>query len=426
MNIIMQDKWHSSPRPILADVDTIMKHGISHNFSHGTISSSVCVREKINLIKIFSSVFCHRRVEVSYSCRACSSSQHSQRWSHHPGEFLWRLDSSPDLILQCQYFSYFIPPRRETSPLYLHWVQKLTNGKWTGKKSDIRDLDPRSHFTPAFKVEPSSRQFCPSTRDLENEMSSWLALKVPFSPLFTHLYYVCTAVKCSLCPAHSLSFSRDPRAREVSGARGNVWVGLFIVIDSISPSRWFISRRTDIVMKHKLGGGQYGDVYEAIWKRYNVTIAVKTLRVSHPSFPIAVKILVLDRKNIGDYKYKKFMPRLHVSNKTGWSVIKCIIHSPLSQIGRVWVVWSFLLLVCLGTQSSFIATRSDICGRVTLVTLILNIFLILRCRLSVRLKVEICRQRKEIVKHWVICTATQDWIISTVIWSYKFEPSPKF
>ena len=33
-------------------------------------------------------------------------------------------------------------------------------------------------------------------------------------------------------------------------------------------------------MKHKLGGGQYGDVYEAIWKRYNATIAVKTLRVS--------------------------------------------------------------------------------------------------------------------------------------------------
>ena len=48
--------------------------------------------------------------------------------------------------------------------------------------------------------------------------------------------------------------------------------------------------RTDIVMKHKLGGGQYGDVYEAIWKRYNVTIAVKTLRVSvdkYPSFKVA-------------------------------------------------------------------------------------------------------------------------------------------
>ena len=32
-------------------------------------------------------------------------------------------------------------------------------------------------------------------------------------------------------------------------------------------------------MKHKLGGGQYGDVYEAIWKIHNATIAVKTLRV---------------------------------------------------------------------------------------------------------------------------------------------------
>ena len=36
--------------------------------------------------------------------------------------------------------------------------------------------------------------------------------------------------------------------------------------------------RTDIVMKHKLGGGQYGDVYEALWKRYNLTVAVKTLK----------------------------------------------------------------------------------------------------------------------------------------------------
>ena len=50
--------------------------------------------------------------------------------------------------------------------------------------------------------------------------------------------------------------------------------------------------RTDIVMKHKLGGGQYGDVYEAIWKRYNVTIAVKTLRVS------SMRVMVtFERKN---------------------------------------------------------------------------------------------------------------------------------
>ena len=49
-------------------------------------------------------------------------------------------------------------------------------------------------------------------------------------------------------------------------------------IDLSNGDEWEMDR-TDIVMKHKLGGGQYGDVYEAVWKRYNVTIAVKTLRV---------------------------------------------------------------------------------------------------------------------------------------------------
>lgn len=43
------------------------------------------------------------------------------------------------------------------------------------------------------------------------------------------------------------------------------------------PDEWEMNR-TDIVMRHKLGGGQYGDVYEAVWKRYNVTVAVKTLK----------------------------------------------------------------------------------------------------------------------------------------------------
>ncbi|XP_021344854.1 tyrosine-protein kinase ABL1-like, partial [Mizuhopecten yessoensis] len=47
---------------------------------------------------------------------------------------------------------------------------------------------------------------------------------------------------------------------------------------SPEPDRWEIER-TEIAMKHRLGGGQYGDVYEAIWKRYNKTVAVKTLKV---------------------------------------------------------------------------------------------------------------------------------------------------
>ena len=39
------------------------------------------------------------------------------------------------------------------------------------------------------------------------------------------------------------------------------------------PDHWEIDR-TDIVMKHKLGGGQYGDVYEAAWKRGNITVSI--------------------------------------------------------------------------------------------------------------------------------------------------------
>ncbi|XP_030385255.1 tyrosine-protein kinase Abl isoform X3 [Scaptodrosophila lebanonensis] len=46
---------------------------------------------------------------------------------------------------------------------------------------------------------------------------------------------------------------------------------------SPEPDEWEICR-TDIMMKHKLGGGQYGEVYEAMWKRYGNTVAVKTLK----------------------------------------------------------------------------------------------------------------------------------------------------
>ena len=65
---------------------------------------------------------------------------------------------------------------------------------------------------------------------------------------------------------------------------GNVlsdqYIDLFLVFFILTePDEWEINR-TDIVMRHKLGGGQYGDVYEAVWKRYNRTVAVKTLKVS--------------------------------------------------------------------------------------------------------------------------------------------------
>lgn len=63
---------------------------------------------------------------------------------------------------------------------------------------------------------------------------------------------------------------------------------------SPEPDEWEIDR-TDIVMKHKLGGGQYGDVYEAIWKRYNVTVAVKTLKVNFVTDIKAYSVLILER-----------------------------------------------------------------------------------------------------------------------------------
>nr|CAB3219662.1 tyrosine-protein kinase ABL1-like [Phallusia mammillata] len=48
---------------------------------------------------------------------------------------------------------------------------------------------------------------------------------------------------------------------------------------SMSPDcdEWEVDR-TEIHMKLRLGGGQYGDVYEAVWKRYNKVVAVKTFR----------------------------------------------------------------------------------------------------------------------------------------------------
>ncbi|XP_010014032.1 PREDICTED: Abelson tyrosine-protein kinase 2, partial [Nestor notabilis] len=47
----------------------------------------------------------------------------------------------------------------------------------------------------------------------------------------------------------------------------------------VSPihDKWEMER-TDITMKHKLGGGQYGEVYVGVWKKYNLTVAVKTLK----------------------------------------------------------------------------------------------------------------------------------------------------
>lgn len=51
------------------------------------------------------------------------------------------------------------------------------------------------------------------------------------------------------------------------------------------------------MMKHKLGGGQYGEVYEAIWKRYGNTVAVKTLKEGKSFFDFILVIFLLKKIN---------------------------------------------------------------------------------------------------------------------------------
>ncbi|UYV74394.1 ABL1 [Cordylochernes scorpioides] len=43
------------------------------------------------------------------------------------------------------------------------------------------------------------------------------------------------------------------------------------------PDQWELDR-ADIAMRHRLGAGQYGDVHQALWTKYNITVAVKTLK----------------------------------------------------------------------------------------------------------------------------------------------------
>uniref|UniRef100_A0A8R1HL11 Tyrosine-protein kinase n=1 Tax=Caenorhabditis japonica TaxID=281687 RepID=A0A8R1HL11_CAEJA len=52
--------------------------------------------------------------------------------------------------------------------------------------------------------------------------------------------------------------------------------GLFSLSPN-APDEWELDR-SEIIMHNKLGGGQYGDVYEGYWKRHDCTIAVKALK----------------------------------------------------------------------------------------------------------------------------------------------------
>ena len=50
------------------------------------------------------------------------------------------------------------------------------------------------------------------------------------------------------------------------------------------PDEWEINR-LEIIMRNKLGGGQYGDVFEGYWKCKDITVAVKTLKEEAMALP---------------------------------------------------------------------------------------------------------------------------------------------
>lgn len=87
-------------------------------------------------------------------------------------------------------------------------------------------------------------------------------------------------------------------------------------IYGVSPNydKWEIER-TDITMKHKLGGGQYGEVYVGVWKKYNLTVAVKTLKVSFQTAGTVHLVTIYDTSKEGTPNDK---------NIRKWSVLICV------------------------------------------------------------------------------------------------------
>lgn len=76
------------------------------------------------------------------------------------------------------------------------------------------------------------------------------------------------------------------------------------------PDEWEVDR-TEVCMRHRLGGGQYGDVYEAYWKKYNLTVAVKTLKEDC----MALKDFLEEAAIMKDLKHKNLVQLLGVCTR---------------------------------------------------------------------------------------------------------------
>ncbi|KAF7633735.1 Tyrosine-protein kinase [Meloidogyne graminicola] len=65
---------------------------------------------------------------------------------------------------------------------------------------------------------------------------------------------------------------------------GEAYPGSLFSLSPTQPDEWEVDRE-QIVMKKKLGMGQYGDVYEALWLPFNRTVAVKSLKEDQMALP---------------------------------------------------------------------------------------------------------------------------------------------
>ncbi|XP_029474174.1 tyrosine-protein kinase ABL2 isoform X2 [Rhinatrema bivittatum] len=179
------------------------------------------------------------------------------------------------------------------------------NGEWSEVRSkNGQGWVPSNYITPVSSLEKHSWYHGPVSRSAaeyllsslingsflvrESESSpGQLSISLRYEGRVYH-YRINTA---SDCKVYVTAESRFNTLAELVHHHSTVADGLVTTLHYPAPKcnkptvygvspihdKWEMER-TDITMKHKLGGGQYGEVYVGVWKKYNLTVAVKTLK----------------------------------------------------------------------------------------------------------------------------------------------------
>nr|XP_033772729.1 tyrosine-protein kinase ABL2 isoform X2 [Geotrypetes seraphini] len=179
------------------------------------------------------------------------------------------------------------------------------NGEWSEVRSkNGQGWVPSNYITPVSSLEKHSWYHGPVSRSAaeyllsslingsflvrESESSpGQLSISLRYEGRVYH-YRINTA---SDCKVYVTAESRFNTLAELVHHHSTVADGLVTTLHYPAPKcnkptvygvspihdKWEMER-TDITMKHKLGGGQYGEVYVGVWKKYSLTVAVKTLK----------------------------------------------------------------------------------------------------------------------------------------------------